>query len=517
MALAIQRLLCDRRGNVAMMYALALPMLMFGTGLAIDFTHAAQVRTELNAAADAAALAALTPSMMQQSNATAQTAAQNMFDGEIANIGSLVAGQTNLTISVTNPSSNSLERVVTVSYTAKNTNIFAGILGVASMSLAGTSTANASLAANINFYLLLDNSPSMALPATQAGITQMENLTPQQSSCAFACHMALSAAYWNPSNLSQVCTGPQSGRSNTGCIQNGDTEGNPCAKTSGSTTTYTTPTLTSSMGNNGNSYCSSTQGAQIDNFALSRLNGIQLRLDALSTGITDLMTDAYSAQQTATSTKPVYQFAAYTMDSSWSIGMSSSTTPKYNALMAMTSNYVSGWSTAAPQFGVMEYYANNYECGNSTCTTQGGGGDYATNYDNALSSMNTVMPNPGNGTNVAGDTPQEVLFLVTDGVEDEMSGSNRLIQQINGSSGTNYCTQIKNRGIRIAVLYTDYYPVTSNPFYVQNVQPFQPDIGSALQTCASPNLFYDAGIGSDLGAALQTLFNTVTQTAHLTN
>ena len=32
----------DRRGNVAMMYALAVPVLMFGAGLAIDFTHAAR-------------------------------------------------------------------------------------------------------------------------------------------------------------------------------------------------------------------------------------------------------------------------------------------------------------------------------------------------------------------------------------------------------------------------------------------------------------------------------------------
>ena len=48
--------------NVAMMYALALPVLMFAIGLAIDYTHAAQVRTQLNAAADAVVL---TPSMMR--------------------------------------------------------------------------------------------------------------------------------------------------------------------------------------------------------------------------------------------------------------------------------------------------------------------------------------------------------------------------------------------------------------------------------------------------------------------
>lgn len=473
-----------------MMYALALPMLMFGTGLAIDFTHAAQVRTQLNAAADAAALAALTPSMMQQSNATAQTAAQNMFNGEIAGISSLVSGQTNLSISVTNPSSNTLERDVAITYSAQNANIFAGILGVSAMSLSGSSSASASLAANINFYMLLDNSPSMALPATQAGITQMENLTPQQGNCAFACHQA--------------------------STNNGDTAGNSCLNSAG---TYSTPKLTSSMGKNGNTYCSSTQGTQIDNFALSRLNGIQLRLDALSSGISSLMTDAYSAQQSATSTKPVYQFGAYTMDSSWQIGMTNSNS--YNRLMALTTNYVSAWSSAAPNFAVLEYYSNDNGCGNASCSTGGGSPDVATNYDNAFGAMNTIMPNPGNGTNVAGDTPQEVMFFVTDGVADEvnstcsqpLASNNRCQEPIN----TTLCTTIKNRGIRIAILYTDYYPVTANSWYQSWIAPFQPSLASTLQSCASPNLFYDASIGTDLGSALQTLFNTVTQTAHLTH
>ncbi len=494
MALPIRRFLRDRRGNVAMMYALSLPVLMFGAALAIDFTHAAKVRTQLNAAADAAALAALTPSMMQQSNATAQTAATNMFNGEIANIGSLVAGQTNVTISVTNPTNNTLERDVTVSYTAQNADIFAGILGVAAMSLSGTSSAKASLAANINFYLLLDNSPSMALPATQAGITQMISLTPIQDNengvwngCAFACH--------------QASTG------------NSDTQGNPCLKG----TTYSTPTVSS--GGTAKSYCSSTQGAQIDNYALARRNGIQLRLDALSSGVSSLMSDAQTAQQNAASTPPVYQFAAYTMDSAWQIGMSSSN--NYNQLMAMTTNFVSGWSTAASNFGVMEYYANNAQCNSSACTSSGGGGDYATNYDNALDAMNTILPNPGNGTNVSGDTPQEVMFLVTDGVEDEVSTTcsdplygTRCQSPINPA----LCTAIKNRGIRIAVLYTDYFQVTSNSWYESWIAPFQSNIAPQLQSCASsPNLFYEASIGTDLGAALQTLFNTVTETAHLTN
>ncbi len=487
----------DRRGNVAMMYALALPIIMFGVGLAIDYTRAMQVQTQMDAAADAAVLAALTPSMMQQSNATAKTAAQNMFNGQIAPIGSLAAGDTSLTINVVNPANSPLVRNVTVSFTAQNDNIFLGILGAATLPVKGTSTASASSAANINFYLLLDNSPSMALPATQAGITEMQNLTPYQDyengafqSCAFACH--------------QASTG------------NSDTAGNPCAN-------GTSPTVNGSYNGSPTKkmYCSSSQGAQIDNYQLARNNNIKLRLDALNAGISDLMTDAYNAQQSTASIPPVYQFAAYTMDSPWQVGMLSTSTPAYNNLMALTTNFVSGWSTASPNFGVMKYYANNAECGNAACTTSGGGGDYATNYDNTLGAVNTIMPNPGNGTNVAGDTPQEVLFLVTDGVEDEVASS--CSEALDGTRcqspiNTALCTTIKNRGIRIAILYTDYYQVTANSWYVSWIEPFQPDIASNLESCASPGLFYDAGLdSSDLGGALQTLFNTVVQTAHLTN
>ena len=58
-----------------------------------------------------------------------------------------------------------------------------------------------------------------------------------------------------------------------------------------------------------------------------------------------------------------------------------------------------------------------------------------------------------------------MLFIVTDGVEDEMSGGIRLIQPINAGTSTNYCTTIKGRGIKIAILYTEYLPVPANSFY----------------------------------------------------
>jgi hypothetical protein len=126
------------------------------------------------------------------------------------------------------------------------------------------------------------------------------------------------------------------------------------------------------------------------------------------------------------------------------------------------------------------------------------------------------MPTPGNGTNVTGDSPQEVLFFVTDGVEDELNGS-RLIQPINYGTSHNYCSDIKARGIRIAVLYTEYLPLPENDFYNQRVAPILSQVEPALQACASPGLYYKAAIGADLGAALNTLFQSVVQSATLTN
>ena len=109
------RLLRNRRGNVAMMYALVAPILVFGGGAAIDYGRAAQIHTKLNAAADAAALAALTPAMLQQSSSVAQAAAESMFNGLTDGIPGLTAHATQVTVTVT-VGATTLIRNVSVTY-----------------------------------------------------------------------------------------------------------------------------------------------------------------------------------------------------------------------------------------------------------------------------------------------------------------------------------------------------------------------------------------------------------------
>jgi Flp pilus assembly protein TadG len=485
----LDRLLRNRRGNISMMYALVAPALVFGAGAAIDYGRAAQIHTKLNAAADAAALAALTPAMLQQSASVAQAASVSMFNGLTEGIPGLTAHATKVTVTIT-VGATSLTRNVAVSYSSSVNTIFAQVLGKSALPVQGFSEASAQAPPNIDFYVLLDNSPSMALPATTDGITKMESLTKSEETggCAFACHQAHTNA-------------------------NSDTAGNPCADGTAPTLNAPPPSTTK-----GSLYCDTTKhGAQIDNYQLARNNNITLRLDELNSGVSTLL---QTASTTAASTVFATRFAIYSMDSLWQIGI--------NQLMTLTSNYTSGWTTASANFGVMEMYSNNNDCANAACTssTTTPGGDVATDYDNSLKTLSQAssIPNPGNGTNQPGDTPQEVLFIVTDGVEDEMSGGNRLEQTINdlgnsaygNSSGTNWCTTIKNRGVKIAILYTDYLAVPTDSWYTGHIAPIQSDIGPALQACASPGLFYDAAIGSDLGAALSALFAAVTQSGHLT-
>lgn len=153
--------------------------------------------------------------MLQQSATVAQAAANSMFIGLADGVSGLTANATQVTVAVTT-GANPLVRNVQVSYSTSVNTIFAQVLGVSQLPVQGSSQASAQAPPNIDFYVLLDNSPSMALPATQGGITQMQNLTLKQATggCAFACHQA--------------------------STNNGDTAGNPCAD-------GTAPTLNSSM------------------------------------------------------------------------------------------------------------------------------------------------------------------------------------------------------------------------------------------------------------------------------
>src|SRR5262249_32905890 len=79
----------------------------------------------------------------------------------------------------------------TVQFTASVPTSFMGLFGKTTIPISGTSKSATSMPLYADFYLLLDNTPSMGVGATTTDINTMVANTSDQ--CAFACH-DLSAA-----------------------------------------------------------------------------------------------------------------------------------------------------------------------------------------------------------------------------------------------------------------------------------------------------------------------------------
>src|ERR1700723_2497680 len=116
---ALRRFTGDRKGNVAIIFAFSLMPIAILTGMGVDYTVATQKKAMLDAAADSAALAAVTPALMAQPSSASTTIATTMFNSQVANIAGLNYGAKNLSVNVVD---NGLKRTVTVSYTASSQN-----------------------------------------------------------------------------------------------------------------------------------------------------------------------------------------------------------------------------------------------------------------------------------------------------------------------------------------------------------------------------------------------------------
>jgi Flp pilus assembly protein TadG len=507
MKLMLRTWLCrftsDRKANVAIMFALAMVPTIFLLGMAMDYTHAQRMKVDLDAATDAAGVAAVTSVMMQQTPQAAQTAAQNIFK---ATANALVsnnnlAGQPSLTVAVncSNPnattgyctypacpgsnavyadsanSNNQVVRNVQVCYNAASNNAFPSVLNQASWPVSGQSATRNQGAPNINFYLLLDDSPSMAIGATSSDINTLIANTQNQvdssgvKGCGFACHQTNPAA---------------------------DNLGNP---------------------------------GGVDNYQLARNLGLTLRIDRVSQAVQALMN---TAESVSTTNRNMYGIAIYTFD--YQLNSSSpifAPSGKPGVLRtpvtpnSTTSYTVSTIQSAAAGIQVLPVYKNNW------LTSSNNNSDADTSIAGALYSLNNLMPNPGNGTNIASDTPQEVVFLVTDGVDDVnittdpyTTSCNRTLtgKRCQQAMDPTICTTIKNKKIRIAVLYTQYDDSalhSTNSWYDSWIHPFNgttSTIETNLSSCASPGLYQKVTTNSDITSALQSLFLKVASDPRLT-
>ena len=215
-ARSFQRVATDKRGNVLIITAFALLPLSFATGMGIDYTRAMRVQTRLNAITDAAALSTVTQPLMSQTIPAACNIARNVFTAQQAGTNGLILNtldlsQFNIVITDTYSDSSSVtvtcpivgvpvvgtslptSRQTVVTYNGQNSNSFAAILGLSSLTVKGTGTAKASLSPYIDIHLALDTSQSMGLASSNTDALNLWAATKAtngpNSGCQFGCHV----------------------------------------------------------------------------------------------------------------------------------------------------------------------------------------------------------------------------------------------------------------------------------------------------------------------------------------
>jgi hypothetical protein len=170
---------------------LAVPMIG-AAGLAIDFGRAVQVKHQLMVAADSAALAALSERSAGVTLATlsGQEGRIVLSEAEASDFfkqNSLVSEDVNVTKAEIVVTKTGKDMTASVSFEAAMPTMLMQVLGQKQISVNGTAKAVYEIASQKDFFMLLDNSPSMGVGATQADIDKLMANTPDK--CAFACHI----------------------------------------------------------------------------------------------------------------------------------------------------------------------------------------------------------------------------------------------------------------------------------------------------------------------------------------
>ena len=179
-----ETLFTDNKGNIAVLFSIAiLPILTF-MGAAVDYSAASVARTKMQTSLDTALLAGAIAGKASLNSgsdnstaiAAAKTAALNFFSGNQGiNPGVLTA---DFTIDGSTMSGTGSASGIVITH-------FMKIVGFPTMPINATANSSSTAQPYQNVYLLVDISASMLLPSTDSGITQMRN---GQGGCALACH-----------------------------------------------------------------------------------------------------------------------------------------------------------------------------------------------------------------------------------------------------------------------------------------------------------------------------------------
>jgi Flp pilus assembly protein TadG len=433
----IGRFRCAQRGNVGIIFALTLLPVLSSVGLAVDYSRATQVRSKLQSAIDAASVGSVARTSPAFIAAGAMPSDGEIPGGAADAIGIFngnMAGQAGYTLTgITAKVERNTSKVSsTVQFSAQVATTFLAIMGKNAMTVTGTSTSVSTMPFFVDFYLLLDNSPSMGVGATPADVTKMVNNTPD--SCAFACHdVSTSNNYYN----------------------------------------------------------------------LAKTLGVVTRIDVLRDATQKLMDTAKNTQIYSNEFRmAIYDFGA----SAQSAGL--------RTLFSLSSS-LSSARTAAANIDLMAVNGQNDN------------NDQDTGFTSIMPAINSAISAPGTGTSSA---PKKYLFFVSDGVADENNPGGCTKPTTGGrcQSPINpaLCQSLKDRGIKIAVLYTTYLALPTNAWYNSWIAPFNAgpygpssnsEIANSMKSCASSGLYFEVDPTQGISDAMNALFQKAVADARISS
>lgn len=225
-------------------------------------------------------------------------------------------------------------------------------------------------------------------------------------------------------------------------------------------------------------------------FAIARMAGIKLRFDTLQNALLDML-DAAGERSDLTR-----QFLFNLYD----LGDSMATWRSYSAVNRLRDE--SDIETVKMAVRMQQPMSTPFEDYNSKA---------GSSLESALEEVQTNIPRAGNGSTSA--SRLQLLIFLTDGVSNSLrtatcKGGQRWapLGQCIGPLQTKVCDQMKQRGIRIAIIDTTYLPIPTSPYFMRRVDPFLAQVRPNLEACASPGLFRTVDYGQSVDEALKSLF-----------
>lgn len=185
-----------RAGAVAIITAIAAPALVTIVGFACDYGYASYINQRLARATDSGTLGSISQTAATTAGGYTQTAAMQTIGVNIfnANIADLPSTGVNFNLSVAADGTGGVVATGTYSYNVPT--FFGGLLGLKNIPVGGTAKTSARPTVYINYYILIDNSQSMGIAATQADMNTLYNLVATWKNagsndvgCVFACHI----------------------------------------------------------------------------------------------------------------------------------------------------------------------------------------------------------------------------------------------------------------------------------------------------------------------------------------